>query len=125
MTKTIQFNQAIETLIRDHIDIFIYEYPEIDTKTWNEYKTKPNCSCKGKVHAQLRQNILKFESIISKFMGEEVKITFPGPLAHPIIQEFPNLIAAQEFLKTLALNGNMIRNVNITPNNGTYIITVI
>ena len=125
MVKDIVFNQEVNEVLVQNAEIFSYEYPEIDAKTWDEFKRKPNCKCRGKIFDLLRKDPDKLNGILSKLMGEEVNLFFPSPIDDPIVKEFNDLKGMEDFLKELKSKGKMIRSATPSSNGkGGFIIIV-
>ena len=125
MSKEILFDQEINKLIVTNVPILQYEYSQVDEKTWNEFATKPNCACRGKIFKLFQDDPKKFNEIVSKLMGEEVAILFPGPIEDPIVKEFKTLKGMEEYLKELKSKGKMIRSASPAPNgSGGYLLVV-
>jgi len=125
MSKEILFDQDINNLIVKNVSIFQYEYSQIDEKTWKEFSTKPNCKCRGKVFKILQEDMEKLNAILSKLMGEEISLIFPGALEEPIAKEFETLKGMEDFLKELKAKGKIIRSASPAPNGkGGYLLVV-
>jgi len=116
MAKEVLFDQKYNAKIIENIEIFKYEYPEIAEQTWNEFRDKPNCSCRGKIFKIFQDNIDKFNGIMSKLLGEEVIVNFPGPLTETIVKEFDTLKEMEAFLNELRVKSKMMRSASPSPN---------
>ena len=115
-TKEVLFDQKINETILKSIDIFKYEYPQIKSDMWDEYKAKPNCKCRGKIFAEFKNNMDKFNSIMSKLMHEEIEIIFPGPLQETIVKEFDTITEMQDYLNELRRKGTLLKSASPSPN---------
>jgi len=125
MARDVIFDQDVNARINKNIEIFAYEYPEIDEKTWKEFKEKPNCKCRGKVLKKLQKDKSKFNAIMSKLMDEEVEIHFPMPIENPIVKEFETLKEMEDFLNELKSKGKLMRSANPSPNGkGGFVLIV-
>jgi len=125
MPKDVLFSNDVLRVINDNIEIFIYEYPEIDEKTWNDFKRKPNCKCRGRVIKTFQKDLEKINGILSKLMGEDIVIHFTSPLEEPIVKEFKDLKEIEDFLKDLRRKGKIIRSASPSPNGkGGFIVIV-
>jgi hypothetical protein len=116
MVKRILFNADIEKVIRSNLDIFAYEYPDVPKKDIEEYKKKPNCNCKRALFESFREDMQKFNSIMSKMMEEEVEVYFVRPLEEPMVKEFENIVEMESFLKDLKSRGIVIRSATPSTN---------
>ena len=116
MSKEALFNQEYNKVITDNIEIFKYEYSSIDEKMWEEFKNKPNCKCRGKIFKVLKENMGKFNSIMSKLTGEDIEMLFPGPLEETLVKEFDDLKSMEKFLNDIRKKGKMIRSATPSPN---------
>jgi len=114
MAKDLVFNETVQNIVFDNLEIFKYEYPELK-KDLDDYKKKPNCKCRGKIFKKFQEDEDKFNSIVSKFMEEEVNIHFSGPLKESIVKEFSNITEVQEFLTELQNKGKIVRTTSISP----------
>lgn len=126
MSKEILFEQKENKLIIDNVEIFKYEYPEISENDWNDFVTKPNCQCRGKIFSILKKDQKKLDFIFSKLMNEDVSIIFRGPIEEPIVKEFDDLKQMEEFLKELNRKGKLFRSASPSPNGkGGYVLIVL
>ena len=125
MAERMLFSAELESTIRENLDIFGYEYPEVPKKDIEDYKKKANCNCKRSLFAEFRKDMDKFNSIMSKMMGKDVEIYFASPLEDPIVKEFANIVEMEEFLKDLKSKGKMVRSATPSPNgSGGYIMVI-
>ena len=125
MSKEILFDQELNRLVIKNVEIFQYEYSQVDEKTWKEFATKPNCSCRTKIINLFKAIPEKFNKIISKLVNDDVVVLYPGPIEDPIVKEFKTLKGMEEFLKELKSKGKMVRSASPAPNGkGGYILIV-
>jgi hypothetical protein len=125
MANDIIFNKTINDLIVKNVEIFTFEFPSIPENDWKDFAKKPNCKCRNKIFEELKKEKTKFDSVMSRLMGEEVEIHFPAPLDEPIVKEFENLKKMEEYLKELKRKGTVIRNANPSPDGkGGFILIV-
>ena len=116
MAKEVLFNQDYNKIVTDNLEIFKYEYPDIGDKNWEDFKNKPNCKCRGEIFKSFKDDINKFNAIMSKLTGEDIEMLFPGPLEETLVKEFDDLKSMEEFLNDLRKKGKMIRQANPSPN---------
>jgi len=125
MSKLVKFNNDIMQTIIDNLDIFKYEYPEVKSKTWDDFKAKPNCKCRGDILKMLKEDMIKFNGIICKLLDKDIEVVFPSPLEKTIVKEFENIKEMEEYLRHLNDTGKIIRSATPAPNGtGGFILIV-
>ena len=125
MPKELLFGKDVTRLINKNLEIFVYEYPDIDEKTWNEFKAKPNCKCRGRIIKAFQKDPDKINKIISKLMGEDVVVYFTSTLEEPIVKEFDSLKEIEDFLKDLRRKGKVLRSASPSPNGkGGFVVII-
>jgi hypothetical protein len=125
MAKEIIFNGKLKEILINNVDIFEYGFKDVPEKIWKDFKNKPNCGCVGQILTALQKDLDKTNTIFSEFLGEDIKVVFPGPIESPIVKEFDNIVEMEKYLKNLQQKGKMIRSATPSPNGkGGFILIV-
>ncbi len=125
LVRKIVFNKELMDIMKENMEIFKYEYPNVEDTDWNE-SVKGKCGpCMQNILNAFKEDDEKLNSIFSKFLQEEVKVYFPHTIESPIVKEFDSLSAMEDYLKELKSTGSMIRNASPSSNgSGGYLLVV-